>query len=499
MAAHEPGQAAPTRPGAAEVSLDPEDWAALRTLGHRMVDDLLGWLETVRDRPVWRPIPPEVKARFREPLPREAQGAEQAYRDFQSLVLPHPMGNVHPRFWGWVIGTGSPLGALAEMLAAGMNPNCGGADHIAGYVEAQVLDWCKAMLGYPADASGILVSGGSVANLLGLAVARNRGAGWDVRRRGLGGGEAALTVYASVEAHSSVQKAVELLGLGSDALRLAPVNEAFEVDVPALAALIEADRAAGARPCCLVGNAGTVRTGAMDDLEALADLAAHHGLWFHVDGAFGALAALVPEYQPRLRALARADSLAFDLHKWMCLPIEVGVVLVRDRDAHRQAFALNPDYLARGDRGLASGPYWMDDFGIQLSRSFRALKVWLCFKAHGLARYAEVIAQNVAQARYLASLVDAAPDLERLAPVPLNIVVFRFTQPGATDGRLNALNAELLIRLQESGAAVATNATVGGRYGLRVANVNHRSRREDFDRLVSEVRRLGTALLTEGW
>ncbi|MGE5687917.1 MAG: pyridoxal phosphate-dependent decarboxylase family protein, partial [Gemmatimonadota bacterium] len=413
---------------------------------------------------------------------------------FREQVLPHPMGNIHPRFWGWVMGTGTPLGALTEMLAAGMNPNMGGGDHVANLVEAQVLDWCKEMLGFPLEASGLLVSGGSMANLVGLTVARNARAGFDVRRQGVRGASGPLTVYASVETHSSVQKGVELLGLGSEALRLVPVNAQFEIEVGALERMLREDRAAGCRPICVVGNAGTVGTGAIDDLRALADLSAREDVWFHVDGAFGSLAALVPEYRPRLAGMERADSIAFDLHKWMYVPFEAGCTLVRDAEVHRRAFSLRPDYLTHAERGLAAGTLWFSDYGIQLTRGFRALKVWMSLKEHGLDRYARLVRQNIGQARYLAQLVRQAPDLELLAPVPLNIVCFRYVAPGRDEAALDALNQELLIQLHEQGIAVPSNLTLAGRFALRVAITNHRSRREDFDLLVREARRIGADL-----
>jgi glutamate/tyrosine decarboxylase-like PLP-dependent enzyme len=478
----------------AEESLDPDDWDGLRVLGHRMVDDMLTYLRTVRDRPVWRPIPADVRARFRGPVPHDPQGAERAYADFRDYVLPHPMGNIHPRFWGWVMGTGTPLGALADMLAAGMNPNMGGGDHVANHVEAQVLDWCKEMLGFPADASGLLVSGGSMANLVGLAVARSARAGFDIRKRGVRGATGPLTVYGSVEMHSSIQKGVELLGLGSDALRQVPVNAEFEIDVAALERMVTEDRTAGCRPICVIGNAGTVGTGAIDDLRGLAAVAARERLWFHVDGAFGALAVLVPEFRPRLAGMEVADSIAFDLHKWMYVPFEAGCTLVRDADAHRRAFALRPDYLTHAERGLAAGNLWFSDYGIQLTRGFRALKVWMLLKEHGLDKYARLVRQNIDQARYLAELIREAPDLELLAPVPLNIVCFRYVAQHRDDAALDALNQELLIQLHEQGIAVPSNLTLGGRFALRVAITNQRSRREDFDLLVSEVRRIGAAL-----
>ena len=479
-----------------EETLDPENWRAMRELGHRMVDDMMGWLETARERPVWQPVPGEVKRALQEPLPLEGQGADAAYQAFRDLVLPYPMGSYHPRFWSWVIGTGTPLAMLAEMLAAGLNSNLGGGEHSSVYVEEQVLSWCREMTGFPASASGLLVSGSSMGNLVGLAAARSARAGFDVRRRGVGASGGRLAVYASSEAHSSIQKAVELLGLGSESLRQAPVHDDFTVDVQAAARMIAADRAAGMRPICIVGNAGTVNTGAVDDLPALADLAAREGLWFHVDGAFGALACLSPELRPIVAGMERADSLTFDFHKWLYLPYEIGVTLVRDADAHRRAFSLTPDYLVHGQRGLAAG-LWFSDYGVQLSRGFRALKAWMHIKEHGTAKLGRLIGQNVAQARHLAALVERSPELELMAPVPLNIVCFRYRAPHLDGAALDALNQELLIRLQESGVAAPSSTRVRGRYALRAAITNHRSRREDFDAMIAGVIRIGRELVRD--
>lgn len=478
-----------------EESLDPEDWDALRALGHRMVDDMLNYLQLVRDRPAWQPMPDRVKDHLKQPLPIEPQSAEQAYADFVANVLPYPKGNIHPRFWGWVEGTGTPFGMLAEMLAAGMNPNLAGGDHAASYVERQVLDWCKAMLGYPLDASGILVSGGSMANLVGLTVARNTCAGFDIRQQGLQASSPRLIFYGSSEMHSSLQKAVELLGLGSESLHKIPVNTDYQIDLAALEKTIKADRSTGLRPIGVIGNAGTVNTGAIDDLDALADLCQREKLWFHVDGAFGALAAVSPELRPLLKGMVRADSLAFDLHKWMYMPYEVGCSLVRSEEAHRRTFSLTPDYLANLERGVAGGPRWFNEYGFQLSRGFRALKVWLSIKEHGIAKYGRLIKQNVEQVHYLADLIDRTPELERLAPAPLNIVCFRFKAAGRDNYALNHLNRELVMNLHEQGIAVPTYTTLNGKFAIRVAHTNHRTRREDFDVLVREVVRLGKELM----
>jgi glutamate/tyrosine decarboxylase-like PLP-dependent enzyme len=476
----------------------PADWDELRLLGHRMVDEMFDYLQTVRERPVWRPMPDEAKARMRQPLPRAPQDPADVYADFISDVLPYPMGNIHPRFWGWVIGTGTPLGALADFLAAVFNPNNGGGEDIANYVEVQVIDWLKEAVGYAPEASGLLVSGASESNLVALTVARHVMAGWDVRAQGVNPpGAPRLTFYASREIHSCIPRALEILGLGHDALRKIPVDEGFRIDITALEATIAADRAAGFKPVCVIGAAGTVNTGAFDDLNALADLCAREKLWLHVDGAFGALAALSPTLRRLTRGMERADSLSFDLHKWMYVNYEAAVVLVRSSDQHYRTFTTTPEYLTHGTRGPAAGDIWLSDLGIQLSRDFKALKVWMSIKEHGIDKYARLIDQNVAQTRALAARVDAEPELERIAPVPLNIVCFRYVVPGLDDAALDAFNTELLLRSQEHGGSLVTSTRLNGRYCLRACITNHRTVRADIDVFIDDVLAIGRQLVRE--
>ncbi|HYR07363.1 MAG TPA: pyridoxal-dependent decarboxylase [Longimicrobium sp.] len=473
-----------------EETLDPADWEAFRALAHRMVDDTLDHLASLREQPAWQPMPSAVRAALDEPLPRDGEGEEAAYAQFREHVLPYPNGNLHPRFWGWVQGTGTPLGMMADMLAAGMNPHLGGLNHAPALVEHQVIRWLAELMGFPADAGGVLVTGGSMANVLGLAVARHARAGWDVREEGMHGGPE-LAVYASVETHGWVRKAVELMGLGRRSLRTVEVDALDRMDLHALAAAIAADRAAGHRPICVVGTAGSVNTGASDDLTALADFCEAEGLWFHVDGAFGAWAYTSQALRPLVAGMERADSLAFDLHKWGYLPFECACVLVRDAELHRGAFASAAPYLAQTERGVIAGGLPFADRGIDLTRSFKALKVWMSFKAHGVDAIIRLVEQNVAQAHHLASRIEANPALELLMPVQMNVVCFRYAPADLPEAERNAVNQEILLRLQEDGIAVPSGTLVRGRYAIRAAIVNHRSRRADFDVLADAVERLG--------
>ena len=473
-----------------EETLDPDNWDAFRRLMHQALDDALDYTADVRERPVWQPVPKAVRAELTAALPRTGEGAEAAYKDYQRLVAPYPLGNIHPRFWGWVNGSGTPVGILAELLAATMNVNAAGFDQASTYVELQVIEWFRELMGFPAGASGILITGGSVANLVGINVARNAVAPFAVRHLGLTG-KPRLMLYTSAETHNSVRKAVELMGLGVESLGSIPVDAEYCMDVAALKARIAADKRSGHLPFCVVANAGTVNTGAVDPLNAIADICQAEKLWLHVDGAFGALAILDPASRSLLKGMERADSLAFDLHKWMHMPYDAACTLVRDGEKHKAAFAVHASYLNKLEGGIANAPVAFSDYGPQLSRGFRALKVWLNFKAYGVDKFARLIAQNLRQAQYLKERVEAAPELELLAPVPLNVVNFRYRAKGLDEAALDGLNARILIALQERGIAAPSSTMLQGRFAIRTSITNHRSRREDFDALTAAVIALG--------
>ena len=466
------------------ASLDPADWEEFRKLAHEALDGAIDFVHSVRERPVWQPVPESVKVELAESLPVNGQGIQAVYRDFLKLVFPYAVGNIHPRFFGWVHGAGLPSGIVAEVMAAAMNANCGGRDHAGLYVERVVIEWCKAIFQFPAAASGILLTGTSMANLTGLTIARNARSAGDMRREGLQGYPRALTAYTSEQTHESVVKAMEILGLGSDALRKVPVNADFQMDLTALREAITQDRQAGREPFCVIGSAGTVNTGAVDDLESLAAICREHDLWFHVDGAFGALAMLSEEIRPRLRGIERADSLAFDFHKWTHVQYDAGCLLVRNGEQHRKTFSMRPAYLHRIGRGLAGGGEWPCDLGPELSRGFRALKVWFALKEYGVEAFGKSITMNCRQAEYLAALVGRLPDVQLMSAPSLSVVCFRFHPPGWDDAALDRLNENVVADLQESGAAVPSTTRIRGVLSIRVNITNHRTRRSDLDLLV---------------
>ena len=478
---------------AKERSLDPQDWEELRQLGHQAFDDMLEYLKSVGDRPAWQPLPEAAKRLFEEGLPRQGMARGEVYEQIREHVLPYPTGNIHPRFWSWVGGTGTPTQLIADLVASAMNSASLGLDEVASsYVELQLLNWLKSLLTYPATASGLLVSGGSMANLVGLAVARTHAAPYDVRDQGVNIADyPRLKYYMSSEGHSSLQKAIELLGLGSGSLQIVPVKDDFTIDVDALRAAIRDDRDAGHLPACIIATAGTVNTGAVDPLNELADIAQEENLWVHADAAFGGFAKLSPDSAHLVDGLERADSLAFDLHKWLYVQYDCGCVLVKASDTHRNTFSVTPSYLRKFDRGLASGPVNLSEYGVQLSRSFKALRAWTALKTEGTDRYGQQIEQNIQQAKYLTQLVEDNKELQLLAPTAMNIVNFRYLDESLSDDEQDDLNAEILMQLHERGIATPSSTVLNDRLSIRVAICNHRSKRSDFEALVDSVVAIG--------
>ena len=461
---------------APEPSLDPADWDRFRAEAHAALDQALSRLEHVADGPVWRPTPDRVRQHFTELLPRDPRPLVDVLADVDALIAPFVVGNTHPRFFGWAQGAGTPVGVVAELIAAALNANCGGRDHIGPVVERQIALWAAEALGFPARSSGVFTTGASQANFMGVLIARDAALGHAVRARGLRGEDSQLTAYASAEAHGCVRQAMELAGIGSANLRVVESDAAGAMRLDVLQGAIVCDRAAGHIPFLVVGTAGAVNFGAFDDLDALADIAAAERLWLHVDGAFGALTALSPVLKPLGKGLERADSVAFDFHKWAHVPYDAGFLLVRDADLHKGTFAAPAAYLSRAPRGLAAGEDWPCDYGPDLSRGFRALKVWMTFQTLGADAIGAAIEANCAAAKRLAERIQASRAFELAAPVPLNIVCFSLT--GDLDG---VRNRELVMRLQERGLAAPSTTRIGGREVIRAAIFNHRTSLADID------------------
>jgi len=476
-----------------EDSLDPADWEDMRRLAHVMVDDAISRLQGLRDEPVWQPMPDAMKAEFHSPPPADPAPLEAVYADVKNKLYPHAMGNIHPRFWAWYMGAGCLTGALADFLAAIDGSNLGGGDTGANQVDHQVTDWLRQMMGFPEGASGTLVNGGSMANIVGLTAARNAMADVDLHHQSIADIGAPLRFYASDQVHSCHMKAMNLLGVGGTALTRIATDDAFRMDLDALRAAIRTDLSQGVCPACVIATAGTTNTGSIDSLPEIADLCRDQGIWLHVDGCIGAMLAIAPSNRHLVAGIDRADSLALDLHKGLQAPFDVGCALLRDRKLHRATFAENAEYLQVATRGLAAAEF-LHDYGLETTRGFRALKVWMMLRHHGVETFGRILDRNIAQACHLTALIDAAPELELMAPTATSVVCFRHAPGVMGEADLRAHNTEIMLRIQESGIAVITDTTIRGRHCLRVAICNHRTKDEDIDLLVQEVLRIGAKM-----
>jgi aromatic-L-amino-acid decarboxylase len=469
----------------------------IRRLGYAATDAVADARAQLMSRPVFGKVGASASL-FDEPPPEEGQPIEKTLAFAREHILPFPMGNSHPRFYGFINATADPVGIAADYLAASMNPNCWGGDHAAIHVEHRVIRWLAEFLGYPETAEGILVSGGSMANFTALAAARRAMTPGNVREKGLAGeGRPRLTVYASDQVHHCVDKAVDLLGIGTRQLRKIETDERFRIRMDLLEEAVAADRRAGLTPAIVVGNAGTVNTGAIDPLEEIADFCRRESLWFHVDGAYGAMARLSPKLAPLFSGMESADSIAADPHKWLYVPYEAGATLVREPGRLSAAFRKFPEYLASDPESPFPGPAWFAERGVELSRSFKALKVWMGLKTHGRSGYARAIENDVALAHFLAAEVDRRPDFERLSETVLSIANFRYrpTSRPLSDADLDRVNRRIVNRLVGDGSFFLAPTILKGRTALRVCIVNFRTREEDLTALLDEAARIGAELL----
>ena len=471
---------------------------AFRRAGHALVDGVADHLAELPSGPVWRPLPDALRDQLVNlPLPEHAATLDDLVATTLRDVVPHPMGNGHPAFFGWVNPPPSEAGVIASLAAAAMNPSVVAGDHADVPLERAVVRWLAELVGFPhAPGTGLLTSGASTATIVCLAGARGRAlaeAGRDVRGDGLSGGPQ-LVAYVPAEAHSCVRRALELLGLGSRAMREVPLEHG-RLDAGALRASVAADRAKGAVPTLLVGSAGTVNAGMIDPLDALADVAAAEGLWFHVDGAYGAFGVLDPAIAARYRGMERADSLVLDPHKWLGVPVDAGCALVRRGDDLRDAFSLIPPYLRQG-AGAEVGTF--AEYGIEQTRPFRALKTWATIAARGRAGIAAQVARANALARELATLVQREPELELAAAPETSIVAFRAHPAGCPPDRLDELNRALPEAVQARGRSFVTGTVFGGLETLRACILHPDTNSDHLATLVSEVVATGRTLAADG-
>ncbi|MGA5759924.1 pyridoxal phosphate-dependent decarboxylase family protein [Nonomuraea bangladeshensis] len=459
----------------------------LRAAGERAAALVAAHLAGVPDGPVWQPVPDGERAWLSgQELPADGRPLDDLLADVRAHVLPHPMGNGHPRFFGWVNSPPNPAGVLVEPLAAALNPSCAGGDHAGPHLERAVVRWLAELTGFPhPPGGGLLTSGASMATIVCLAAARQRAAladGWDAREEGLAG-RPPFVLYVTEEGHSCLHKAAQLLGLGARNVRTVPVDAAYRMDVAALRAMVAEDLAAGRRPFCVAGSAGTVNSGAVDPLDAIADVAAEHGLWFHVDGAYGALGVLAEGAAPHYAGLDRADSLALDPHKWLGVPVGCGCALLRDPGAARAAFSLVPSYLVDDNAGDLG---WLAEYGPEQTRPFRALKTWATLSSLGRSGVVRLVEHTTGLARTLAAMVERAPDFELLAPVVTSITAFRHTP--AWSGDPDALNRAIPFAVQARGNAFLTGTRLGGRDALRACFLHPDTTERDLEILLDEIR-----------
>ena len=481
----------------APIELDAEEF---RRLGHGLVDELADFLGAL---PARRVAPGETPHEIRtalggDGLPEHGTPADELLAETVRLLFEHSTFNGHPRFLAYITSSAAPIGALGDLLAATVNPNVGGwgMSPLASELEAQTIRWIAELIGYPADCGGLLVSGGNMANFIGFLAARRARAPFNVRTEGMAAcEEGPLRVYGSAETHTWIHKAADLFGLGTDAIRWIETDGDQRMLVPALREAIAADRAEGATPLLVVGTAGSVSTGAIDPLDEIAALCREEGIWFHVDGAYGAPAAVLPDAPPQLKALALADSVAIDPHKWLYAPLEAGCALVRDPQALLDAFTYRPPYYAFHEGEDA--PISYVDYGPQNSRGFRALKVWLGLRQVGREGYVRMISDDIALAGELHRLASADPELEAWT-TSLSVTTFRYVptdvEPGdaEADEYLDELNREIRDRLEHGGETYVSNAVVDGTYLLRACVVNFRTTAADIAALPEIVKRIGT-------
>lgn len=468
--------------------LNPEQF---RALGYRAIDMIAEQLANLADGPTRRPVPLDVRQSLEnQPIPEHGADPFDLLDRVQNEVLAYPMGNPSPRFFAWVNSTPTPIGILGDLFAAAMSPSAAGGDQAATYVERAALTWVKDMLGFPQEAQGLFVSGGSKANLTCLAVMRHVMSEGKVRKAGMVGMDTPMIVYTSAHGHSCIEKAISALGIGSENLRVIPLDDHYRMDVAKLREAIAADRAAGLHPVCVAASAGTTNTGAIDQLDEIADLCEAEKMWFHIDGAYGGFGILAEQTEGLYKGMNRADSIAVDPHKWLYIPVECGCAIVRHAEAMRATFSLVPAYLQE-DRAEP----WFSEYGLQQTRGFRALKVWLSIQHYGLDGYRQMITQDINTAYDLRRKLFARSDFEVVTAGPLSVTCFRYVPAGVPEDMLDDLQRQIVAWTNASARAFITTTMIDGKVVVRACHVNFRTTSEDLDVLLDTLAEAGQIVL----
>ena len=471
--------------------LDPEDWDAFEQQLKLIAQNTVHHLKHIREQPVWTRPTTQARAAFRQPAPQKGIGVKNAYEEFNQNILPHITGNIHPRFWGWVVGSGAPASMVGDWLAAFANGAPTLFDDSCLLTELQVIDWLKELLQLEMSASGILTTGASEATLIALTVARYAALGPDIKNSGVFSLRQTPVFYVSDQTHDCARKAIEILGFGRDHIRTIKTDDAFQMDCRVLAEKLQADLDQNRKPIAVIATLGTVNTGAIDDIRKISAICRAHDVWLHVDAAFGAWASLSTEHRNLRDGLAGADSVVVDLHKWMFQCYDLGCAFVRDGELHKAALSTSADYIAPIKGSLTDSDEHLSTRAIQLSRGFKALKLWFSLKSEGIASFAAAIEENLRLARYLVERIEAIDSLEILAPAPLHIVNCRYVGALMDPDKINHLNTAILQRLHMSGFAIPSSTVLNGKFAIRICISNHRTRQSDLDEFIDQFIAIG--------
>lgn len=471
--------------------LEPSDWLAFEEVLVRIAEDARASLEHLGDGPVWLRPPAHIRDAFDAEIPMAGQGIEATYDQFKRILHPYVVGNRHPNYLGWVVGSGIPSSMVGDWLSSLVNSVPTLFDDSSVLTELQVLKWITQLVGMRSDSSGVLTTGVSEGTLIALRVATVAALGDEILSSGILGLNQKPVFYLSDQTHDCARKAIRILGFGDDHIRVIRTDEAFAMPALELKSAIEQDLEDGHKPVAVIATIGTVNTGSCDDINSISQVCHDLGVWLHVDGAFGIWTALTPQLKHLTDGVAHADSLVFDLHKWMYQVYDIGCVLIADGALHKTALETHADYIAPLPGSVRDGPADLSSRSIQLSRGFKALKVWFSLQAEGVNAFSEAIQQNLSLASYLTEKAVSSEEIELLAPTVLHIVNLRFVPPNSAPAEIDACNQRIVRQLQTEGTAVPSSTMINGRFSIRICFSNHRTTRDHVDQVFNQILRIG--------